>query len=77
MAAKILEGGGDLQMVPCHSMNVGSVVGGKLKSYLMQKNLFELFTFTGSGVQKLRAQVSEPPGETFTNYFKPIIVSLT
>ena len=38
-------------MILFHSMNEGSVVG-TLKSYLMQRNLFELFALIGGGNAK-------------------------
>ena len=44
-------------------------------NYTMQTNLFELFQSVVVGAQNLQAQMltpsltSEPPGETFTNYF--------
>ena len=78
---KFVAGTGDLWMVLCHSMNVGSVVE-TLKPYLMPKKLCELFALTGGGDAKpsdpsvcvqawvlVPSLVSEPPGETFTNYF--------
>ena len=42
-------------MVLDHSMNAGSVME-TLKPYHMQKNLFELFALTGSGMQKRLVQ---------------------
>ena len=51
-------------MVPCYSINAGSVVGiprgdGTLKSYLMQKNL-NLLQSKVTGMEKLLMQVVAP-----------------
>ena len=53
---KILGGGRDLQMVLCHSMNTGSVMGipysGEDTQTLPYAKQFEIFALTGSGVVK-------------------------
>ena len=69
---KILGGGGDIQMVLCHSINAGWVVGipwGGVDTQTPPCEKESVWTFCTHKWRRSKSLVPKPPCETFTNYF--------